>query len=170
MSTTVTPPGAGGSGAPDPRTDLPPAAVEPEVLEAEQAKWTPAKIALWVAIALVGGLAWVMLAIVRGETVNAIWFVLAAVCSYFIAYRFYSKFIERKLAQPDDFRATPAEYKANGRDYLATDRRVLYGHHFASWQHPPMRGIPGLSTPAGSWSGWTRPPSPRPPPGRGLTA
>ena len=132
MSTTVTPPGAGGSGTPDPRTDLPPAAVEPEVLEAEQAKWTPAKIALWVAIALVGGLAWVMLAIVRGETVNAIWFVLAAVCSYFIAYRFYSKFIERKLAQPDDFRATPAEYKANGRDYLATDRRVLYGHHFAA--------------------------------------
>ena len=55
MSTTVTPPGAGGSGTTDPRTDLPPAAVEPEVLEAEQAKWTPAKIALWVAIALVGG-------------------------------------------------------------------------------------------------------------------
>ena len=132
MSTTVTPPGAGGSGTTDPRTDLPPAAVEPEVLEAEQAKWTPAKIALWVAIALVGGLAWVMLAIVRGETVNAIWFVFAAVSTYLIFYRFYSKYIERKLVRPDDTRATPAEYKANGRDFVATDRRVLFGHHFAA--------------------------------------
>ncbi len=56
----------------------------------------------------------------------------AAVCSYFIAYRFYSKFIEMKLTRPDDRRATPAEYHANGKDYMPTDRRVLYGHHFAA--------------------------------------
>ena len=73
-----------------------------------------------------------MIAIVRGETVNAIWFVFAAVCTYLIAYRFYSKFIERNITRPDDRRATPAEYKANGKDYVATDRRVLFGHHFAA--------------------------------------
>nr|WP_254678163.1 carbon starvation CstA family protein [Agrococcus sp. SGAir0287] len=95
-------------------------------------RWTPAKIALWAGIALLGGLAWVMLAVVRGETVNAIWFVFAAVCTYLIAYRFYSKVIERHIVKPDDLRATPAEHLANGKDYVPTDRRVLFGHHFAA--------------------------------------
>lgn len=111
---------------------LPPVAVPEAVREAEERRWTPAKIAIWAGIAALGGLSWVMLAIVRGETVNAIWFVFAAVCTYFIAYRFYSKFIENKLVKPDDRRATPAEYKADGKDYAVTDRRVLYGHHFAA--------------------------------------
>ncbi len=105
---------------------LPPVAVD------EKPRWTPLKIALWVAIALLGGIAWTMLAIVRGETVNAIWFVFAAVCTYIVFYRFYSKFIERNLVKPNDRRATPAEYKADGKDYVATDRRVLFGHHFAA--------------------------------------
>ncbi|MDR7233093.1 carbon starvation CstA family protein [Agrococcus sp. BE272] len=109
------------------KPQLPPTAV-PEATK----RWTPLKIALWAAIALLGGLAWTMLAIVRGETVNAIWFVFAAVSTYLIFYRFYSKYIERKLVRPDDTRATPAEYKANGRDFVATDRRVLFGHHFAA--------------------------------------
>ncbi|WP_104166982.1 carbon starvation CstA family protein [Arthrobacter sp. SX1312] len=112
--------------------NLPPVAVDPQRAEAEDRRWTPAKIALWVGIALLGGVSWTILAIVRGETVNAIWFVFAAVCTYLIAYRFYSKFIERNLLKPDDRRATPAEYKADGKDYAATDRRVLYGHHFAA--------------------------------------
>jgi carbon starvation protein len=112
--------------------DLPPVAVDPQQAEAEDRRWTPAKIALWVGIALLGGVSWTILAIVRGETVNAIWFVFAAVCTYLIAYRFYSKFIERNLLKPDDRRATPAEYKADGKDYAATDRRVLFGHHFAA--------------------------------------
>ena len=112
--------------------ELPPNHVTPEVLEREQTRWTPLRIALWVGIALLGGVAWVMIAFARGESVNAIWFVFAAVCSYFIAYRFYSKFIELKLTRPDDRRATPAEYHANGKDYMPTDRRVLYGHHFAA--------------------------------------
>ena len=64
-------------------------------------KWTPGKIALWAAIALLGGVAWFMLAIVRGETVNAIWFVFASVCTYLIGYRFYSKVIERYLLKPE---------------------------------------------------------------------
>ncbi|WP_026531425.1 carbon starvation CstA family protein [Arthrobacter sp. H41] len=112
--------------------DLPPTAVDPQAAEEEERRWTPAKIAIWVGIALLGGFSWTMLALVRGETVNAIWFVFAAVCTYLIAYRFYSKLIERKLLKPDDRRATPAEYKADGKDYAATDRRVLYGHHFAA--------------------------------------
>ncbi len=119
------------SGGPAER-ELPPAAVDEEVLLAEQRAWTPLKIAVWAAIALLGGVAWVMLALVRGETVNAIWFVFAAVSTYAIAYRFYSRYIENKLLRPDDRRATPAEYKENGQDFLPTDRRVLYGHHFAA--------------------------------------
>ncbi|MCC9146692.1 MULTISPECIES: carbon starvation CstA family protein [unclassified Arthrobacter] len=111
---------------------LPPVAVDPEVLEAEERRWTPAKIAIWAGIALLGGFSWTMLAVVRGETVNAIWFVFAAVCTYLIGYRFYSKLIEAKLLKPNDRRATPAEYKADGKDFAATDRRVLYGHHFAA--------------------------------------
>ena len=114
------------------QTKLPPAGVDPAILEAEGGRWTPVKIITWVAISLLGGLAWVMLAVVRGETVNAIWFVFAAVCTYLVGYRFYSKYIERHLLKPDDFRATPAEYKADGKDFAATDRRVLYGHHFAA--------------------------------------
>ncbi|MDO4252079.1 MAG: carbon starvation CstA family protein [Rothia sp. (in: high G+C Gram-positive bacteria)] len=112
--------------------ERPQAYVEPEVLEAEHRSWTPQKIALWVLISLIGAASWWMLAIARGETVNGIWFVFAAVCSYLIGYRFYSRFVEAKLTQPDDRRATPAEYDADGKDYAATDRRVLYGHHFAA--------------------------------------
>ncbi|NYE96252.1 carbon starvation protein [Psychromicrobium silvestre] len=111
---------------------LPPVAVDAERLEAESRKWTPAKVILWVLIALLGGFAWVMIAVVRGETVNAIWFVFAAVCTYFIAYRFYSNYLQKYLLKPDDRRATPAEYKADGKDYAATDRRILFGHHFAA--------------------------------------
>ncbi|MGN6441939.1 MAG: carbon starvation CstA family protein, partial [Arthrobacter sp.] len=102
--------------------DLPPPAVDEARLEAEDRKWTPAKIALWAAIALLGGVAWFMLAIVRGATVNAIWFGVASVCTYLIGYRFYSKVIERYITKPDDRRATPAEYKADGKDYVRTDR------------------------------------------------
>jgi carbon starvation protein len=112
--------------------DLPPTAVDPDAAEAHDRRWTPAKIVGWGAVALLGGIAWSMLALARGETVNAIWFVFAAVCTYLIFYRFYSKYIERKVAKPDDTRATPAEYNDNGKDYMPTDRRVLFGHHFAA--------------------------------------
>lgn len=109
------------------RPQLPPTAA-PEA----KRRWTPLRIIAWAIVALVGGLGWTMLAIVRGETVNAIWFVFAAVATYLIFYRFYSKYIEGKLLRPDDTRATPGEHLANGRDYVATDRRVLFGHHFAA--------------------------------------
>ncbi len=115
---------------PDP--SLPPTSVEDTGRDSADRQWTPGKIALWAAIALLGGVAWFMLAIIRGETVNAIWFVFASVCTYLIGYRFYSKVIERYLLKPNDRRATPAEYKADGKDYVRTDRNVLFGHHFAA--------------------------------------
>jgi carbon starvation protein len=111
---------------------LPSPAVDDSVLEAEERQWTPAKIGLVGGNLLLGAVAWFMVALVRGETVNAIWFVFAAVCTYLIGYRFYSKVIERYLLKPNDRRATPAEYKADGKDYVRTDRNVLFGHHFAA--------------------------------------
>ncbi len=114
------------------QAELPPAAVDPEVLEEHDRRWTTQKIVTWAAIALLGAVSWSMIAIVRGETINAIWFVFAAVCTYFIAFRFYSKFIERNITKPDDTRATPAEYNDNAKDFMPTDRRVLFGHHFAA--------------------------------------
>ncbi|MFC7431612.1 MULTISPECIES: carbon starvation CstA family protein [unclassified Agrococcus] len=113
-------------------TDTRDRALPPVAIPITRTRWTPAKIALWAGIALLGGVAWTMLALVRGETVNAIWFVFAAVCTYLIGYRFYSKVIERRIARPDDLRATPAEHLANGKDFVPTDRRVLFGHHFAA--------------------------------------
>src|SRR6201996_8647544 len=83
-------------------------------------------------IALLGAVAWAVIAFVRGETVNAVWFVVAAVCTYVIAYRFYARLIETKIVQPRDDHATPAEIFENGTDYVPTDRRGLFGHHFAA--------------------------------------
>jgi carbon starvation protein len=83
-------------------------------------------------IALLGAIAWAMIAFFRGETVNAVWFVIAAVCTYLIGYRFYARLIEMKIVKPRDEDATPAEVFENATDYMPTDRRVLFGHHFAA--------------------------------------
>ena len=83
-------------------------------------------------IALLGAIAWAVIAFFRGETVNAVWFVIAAFCTYVIGFRFYARLIERKIVRPRDDDATPAELFENGTDYMPTDRRVLYGHHFAA--------------------------------------
>ncbi|KRE30543.1 carbon starvation CstA family protein [Agromyces sp. Soil535] len=115
----------------EPDSSLPPTSL-PEAERERERKWTWPKVLLWTAVALLGGVAWVMIALVRGETVNAIWFVFAAVCSYLIGYRFYSKVIQRYITRPDDRRATPAEVKGDGKDFVPTDRRVLFGHHFAA--------------------------------------
>jgi carbon starvation protein len=87
---------------------------------------------VWILVALGGASGWAMLALHRGETVNAAWLVLAAVSSYLIAYRFYSRFLANKVAQLDDRRITPAHRLANGRDFVPTSRWVLFGHHFAA--------------------------------------
>ena len=83
-------------------------------------------------IAVLGAVAWAVIAIVRGETVNAVWFVVAAICTYVIGYRFYARLIEAKIVRPRDDYATPAEIFDDGTDYVPTDRRVLFGHHFAA--------------------------------------
>ncbi len=83
-------------------------------------------------IAVLGAVAWAIIAFARGETVNAVWFVVAAICTYVIGYRFYARLIETKIVQPRDDHATPAEIFENGTDYVPTDRRVLFGHHFAA--------------------------------------
>ena len=87
---------------------------------------------VWVLVAIVGAVCWGMLALSRGETVNAGWLLFAAIASYAIGYRFYARFIQTKVLETDDSRATPAERLNNGRDFEPMDRRVLFGHHFAA--------------------------------------
>ncbi|WP_227012743.1 MULTISPECIES: carbon starvation CstA family protein [unclassified Pseudonocardia] len=92
----------------------------------------PRQIAIWTAVAVVGAVAWAIVAFVRGEQISAAWLVFAAVASYAIAYRFYSRWIAHRALRVDDTRATPAERLDDGQDYQPTDRRVLFGHHFAA--------------------------------------
>jgi carbon starvation protein len=87
---------------------------------------------IWVVVALVGALCWGVLALSRGETINAGWLLFAALASYAIGYRFYARFIQNKVLVTDDSRATPAERLNNGRDFEPMDKRVLFGHHFAA--------------------------------------
>ena len=92
---------------------------------------TKSKI-IWVLIAIVGAISFGILALSRGEHVNAVWLVLAAVCIYSIAYRFYSLFIAQKVFELNDRRLTPAHRLKDGLDYVPTNKYVLYGHHFAA--------------------------------------
>ena len=86
----------------------------------------------WAALALLGAGSLAYIALKRGESINAVWIVAAAVCVYLIAYRFYSLFIANRVLQLDPKRETPA-YKFNdGLDYVPTNRYVLFGHHFAA--------------------------------------
>ena len=106
--------------------DLPPVAI------VDRSPITVRHRLIFGAVAVLGAIAWALIAFVRGETVNAVWFVVAAVCTYVIGYRFYARLIEMKIVKPRDDHATPAEIYENGTDYMPTDRRVLFGHHFAA--------------------------------------
>src|SRR5574343_1149592 len=86
----------------------------------------------WVAVALVGASGFATIALHRGETINALWLVVAAVCTYLIAYRYYSLFIADKVMELDPTRMTPAVRYNDGLDYVPTDQNVLFGHHFAA--------------------------------------
>ncbi|MEM6050078.1 carbon starvation CstA family protein [Erwinia sp. P7711] len=86
----------------------------------------------WSVVALVGAGAFAMLALSRGEHVNALWLVVASVACYSIAYRFYSLFIAKNIFELDDRRRTPAERNNDGLDYVPTNKWVLFGHHFAA--------------------------------------
>ncbi|MGW5341378.1 carbon starvation CstA family protein [Streptomyces sp. HUAS TT3] len=93
---------------------------------------TPKSVAVWVLVALVGAIGWAVLALSRGEEVSAAWLLAAALGSYAIGYRFYARFIADRVLRVDKTRATPAERLDNGVDFHPTDRRVLFGHHFAA--------------------------------------
>ena len=87
---------------------------------------------LWLLVALAGAAGWAVLALHRGESVSAAWLVVAAVGTYLLAYRFYSRFLADRVFGLDNRRATPAERLGNGRDFVPTTRWVLFGHHFAA--------------------------------------
>ncbi|MFZ4835453.1 carbon starvation CstA family protein [Rouxiella sp. Mn2063] len=86
----------------------------------------------WLLVAIAGAFAFGMLALNRGEHINAVWLVVAAIACYSIAYRFYSLFIAKKVFELDDRRTTPAMRKNDGLDYVPTNKWVLFGHHFAA--------------------------------------
>ena len=87
---------------------------------------------IWIAVSALGAVAWGMLALHRGETISAAWLVLAAVGTYMVGYRVYSRFLATRVFGLDNRRATPAERLENGRDFIPTSRWVLFGHHFAA--------------------------------------
>jgi carbon starvation protein len=99
------------------------------------------KYIVWLCVALLGAGALGAIAFGRGEALNATWFVVAAVCCYMVAYRLYSAFIAARLLALDDTRATPAEVHDDGRDFVPTNKWVLFGHHFAAIAGPgPLVG------------------------------
>jgi carbon starvation protein len=96
---------------------------------------------IWLLIAVIGAGAVGGIALNRGESINAMWFITAALCIYAIAYRFYSVWIATKILLIDETRATPAERLNNGRDYVPTNRWIVFGHHFAAIAGPgPLIG------------------------------
>src|SRR4029077_3151990 len=86
---------------------------------------------LWIAIALLGAVAFAIVALNRGETVNAAWLVIAAACIFFIPYRFYGLFVATRALGVAPARPTPAHRHNDGLDYVPTNQYVLFGHHFA---------------------------------------
>jgi carbon starvation protein len=99
------------------------------------------RILPWLGVAALGALAFGTLALSRGETISAAWLLTAAICTYMIAYRFYSKIIAANVFALDATRQTPAERLEDGRDYIPTNRWVVFGHHFAAIAGPgPLVG------------------------------
>jgi carbon starvation protein len=86
----------------------------------------------WIVLGLIALVSLFVVATSRGEPINALWIVTAAAGTFLVAYRYYALFIGRRVMRLDPARATPAVYRADGLDYVATDKRVLFGHHFAA--------------------------------------
>jgi carbon starvation protein len=100
-----------------------------------------AKAFLWLAVGVAGAAALATIAWRRGEAISALWLVTAALCCYALGYRFYSKFLAAKVLALDAMRATPAERLENGRDFMPTNKWVVFGHHFAAIAGPgPLLG------------------------------
>ncbi|HEV3307414.1 MAG TPA: carbon starvation CstA family protein [Candidatus Sulfotelmatobacter sp.] len=99
------------------------------------------RVLCWGAVAVLGAAAVGAIALRRGEPINALWLVMAATCCYALGYRFYSRFIAARILALDGLRATPAERLENGRDFLVTNKWVVFGHHFAAIAGPgPLVG------------------------------
>lgn len=103
-----------------------PAGIRPKMV------WTWKKAVAWALVAIVCAVGWTVLAVARGEQISAIWFIVVALCSYAIAYRFYAYCIQIKIIRTDDANATPAERVHDGANFERADRRVLFGQHFAA--------------------------------------
>jgi carbon starvation protein len=87
---------------------------------------------IWVGISVLGAGAFGYIALARGENIGAAWLIIAAVCTYLVAYRFYSRFIADTVFELNPKRATPAERLNNGRDFVPTNKWILFGHHFSA--------------------------------------
>src|SRR5690242_8754666 len=95
----------------------------------------------WIAVSLVGIISLAVAAIGRGEHVNALWIVVASVCVFAISYRFHSAWLMAKVLTLDEMRATPAIVNEDGKDYVPTNKWVVFGHHFAAIAGPgPLVG------------------------------
>src|SRR2546423_3965797 len=98
-------------------------------------------VAVWIAVAVAGAVAMAWTAFSRGESISAAWLLTAAICCYLVAYRFYSKIIATKVFALDANRPTPAVRLDDGRDYVPTNRWIVFGHHFAAIAGPgPLVG------------------------------
>jgi carbon starvation protein len=101
----------------------------------------PLTFIVWIGVVALGTLALAGIALNRGETIDALWFIVAAVCVYAVGYRFYSAFLAAKVLALDPTRATPAERFNDGRDFVPTNRWIVFGHHFAAIAGPgPLVG------------------------------
>ncbi|MGH9549718.1 MAG: carbon starvation CstA family protein, partial [Terriglobales bacterium] len=89
-------------------------------------------IPIWLGISLFGAYALSCIASSSGEKVNAVWLIVAAICTFTVGYRFYSKFIAAKIFELKDSNITPAQKFDDGKDYVPTHKWVLFGHHFAA--------------------------------------
>src|SRR5438552_2300678 len=95
----------------------------------------------WVLLAMAGAFAYKELALHRGENLNSAYILIAALCSYAIGYRFYSKWIAARVLMLNDRRATPCEVHDDGKDFVKTNKWIVFGHHFAAISGPgPLVG------------------------------
>src|SRR5438046_9273318 len=104
---------------------------------------------LWIGVAAVGTWAVAILALSRGEQISALWIVIAGFCALSISYRFYSKWLTTKVLMLNEERATPAVLQNDDKDYVPTNRWMVFGHHFAAIAGPGPRGGPVLAAQVG---------------------
>src|SRR5262245_11401227 len=95
----------------------------------------------WIVVSIIGAFAYATIATHRGEPLNSGYIVLAALCTYAIGYRFYSKWIALRVLGLDDRRATPCMVQEDGKDFVKTNKWIVFGHHFAAISGPgPLVG------------------------------